>query len=306
MGNSPAMQGVYQTIQKASRTDVPVLVLGETGAGKEAVARLIHHLSHRKNNLFVKVNCPAFSPHLIESELFGHEKGAFTGADSTRLGRVEIANNGTLFLDEIDEFPLNLQAKLLHILEDRCFERVGSSFAQKSDVRFIVASNKKVSNLIKEGRFREDLYYRINVLTIYIPPLRERKEDIIPLIEHFFTSRRFPDIKSKRLNQKTIEIILDYTWPGNVRELLNFLQRISILINEEEIMPEHITDLLEKYTTTTNTTIRSFTGLPLYDVEKETIMSTLSHFDGNLRKASQVLGITDRTIRNKIKLYSNM
>lgn len=301
VGVSSAMQEVYQAILKASRTDLPVMITGETGVGKEVTARLIHFLSHRKNNPFVKVNCAALSPHLIESELFGHEKGAFTGAEITHLGRFEIANSGTFLLDEINEMDIRLQAKLLQVVEDKYFERVGSSFPQKIDIRFVSTCNKNIANILKDEKFRMDLYYRLNVISIHILPLRERKEDIIPLVNDYIGKYSGAP---KRIHEKTIDILLNYDWPGNVRELFNVLERAYLFINDECIMPEHITGLLGRYSEGAQNNIEPFIGLPLSDIERKTIKSTLSYFAGNLQKASHVLGITDRTLRNKIKQYA--
>ncbi|MEW6027670.1 MAG: sigma-54 dependent transcriptional regulator [Planctomycetota bacterium] len=299
IGVSQAMQDVHRKIMKASRTDLPILVTGETGVGKEITARLIHLLGYRKNNPFVKVNCASLSPGLIESELFGYEKGAFTGAEGTHLGRLEIANGGTFLLDEIDEMDIRLQAKLLRVVEDKCFERVGSSFPQKIDVRFISTCNKNIADALKDGRFRADLYYRLGVIAIYIPPLRSRREDVAQLVNDYLG--RHP---GKRIHEKSLGLLLDYDWPGNVRELFNILDGLFLFVDDECIMPEHITALLSKYPENHQNNRDVFVGLPLSDIEKESIVSTLSHFAGDVQKASRVLGITDRTLRNKIKQYA--
>jgi transcriptional regulator with PAS, ATPase and Fis domain len=306
VGLSPVMQKVHQLILKAARTDFPVMITGETGVGKEVAARFIHYHSHRKNNPFVKVNCAVLSPQLIESEFFGHEKGAFTGADVTRLGRLEISNQGTLLLDEINEIDVRLQAKLLQVIEDNRFERVGSSFPQKIDIRFIATSNQNIKDIIKDGKFRADLYYRLNVISIYIPPLRERREDIVPLIQDFFEmSYEHSNNSPKRLHEKAIKLLLDYNWPGNIRELFNFLRRITTFVTENDyVMPEQIMELFEKTPESTQSSKESFSGLPLSDMEKEAIQSTLFYCKGNQQKAAQHLGISDRTLRNKIKQYA--
>jgi len=306
VGSSASMQEVYQSILKASRTDFPVMITGETGVGKEVTARMIHLLSHRKNNPFVKVNCAALSPHLIESELFGHEKGAFTGAEITRLGRFEIANTGSFLFDEINEMDIHLQAKLLQVVEDSYFERVGSSFPQKIDVRFISTCNKNIAGIIKNGEFRSDLYYRLNIISIHIPPLRERREDILPLVNDFFSEYyNKSDAVVKKFSEKSISLLLEHDWPGNVRELFNVMQRILLFIPDEQVMPGHIANLLGKYSgDTEKNNLDSFVGLALSDIERNTIKSTLSYFEGNVQKASHVLGITDRTLRNKLKEYA--
>ena len=306
VGLSPVMQKVHQLILKAARTDFPVMITGETGVGKELAARFIHYHSHRKNNPFVKINCAVLSPQLIESEFFGHEKGAFTGADVTRLGRLEIANQGSLFLDEINEIDIHLQAKLLQVIEDNSFERVGSSFPQKIDVRFIATCNQNINDIIKDGKFRADLYYRLNVIHINIPPLRERKEDIIPLIHDFLDmGYRQYNVQPKRFHEKAVKLLLDYDWPGNIRELLNFLRRITTFVTESDyVMPEQIIELFEQTPESIPNDKELFIGLPLSHIEKEAIQSTLFYYKGNQRKTAQHLGISDRTLRNKIKRYA--
>lgn len=306
VGLSPVIQKVYQSILKAARTDFPVMITGETGVGKELAARFIHYHSHRKNNPFVKINCAVLSPQLIESEFFGHEKGAFTGADVTRLGRLEIANQGSLFLDEINEIDIHLQAKLLQVIEDNSFERVGSSFPQKIDIRFIATCNQNINDIIKDGKFRADLYYRLNVIHINIPPLRERKEDIIPLIHDFLDmGYRQYNVQPKRFHEKAVKLLLDYDWPGNIRELLNFLRRITTFVTESDyVMPEQIIELFEQTPESTPNNKEVFIGLPLSLIEKEAIQSTLFYYKGNQQKTAQRLGISDRTLRNKIKQYA--
>jgi len=306
VGPSPVMQKVYQLILKAARTDFPVMITGETGAGKEVAARFIHYHSHRKNNPFVKINCAVFSPQLIESEFFGHEKGSFTGADATRLGHLEMANQGSLLLDEINEIDIHLQAKLLQVIEDNCFERVGSSFPQKIDVRFIATCNQNINDIIKDGKFRADLYYRLNVIHINIPPLREHKEDIILLIQDFLDLRyKQNNIQPKRFHEKAFKLLLDYDWPGNIRELLNFLRRITTFVTEDDyVMPEQIIDLFEQTSESIHNDKEVFMGLPLSHIEKEAIQSTLFYYKGNQQKTAQHLGISDRTLRNKIKQYA--
>lgn len=306
VGLSPVMQKVHQLILKAARTDFPVMITGETGVGKEVAARFIHYHSHRKNNPFVKINCAVFSPQLIESELFGHDKGAFTGADVTRLGRLEISNRGSLLLDEINEIDIHLQAKLLQVIEDNSFERVGSSFPQKIDVRFISTCNQNINDIIKDGKFRADLYYRLNVIHIHIPPLRERKEDIIPLIHDFLEiSYKQYNVRPKRFHEKAVKLLLDYDWPGNIRELLNFLRRIKTFITENDyVMPEQITELFEQTPESIHNDKELFIDLPLSHIEKKAIQSTLFYYNGHQQKTAQHLGISDRTLRNKIKRYA--
>jgi transcriptional regulator with PAS, ATPase and Fis domain len=305
VGVSELMQKVYRLIMKSARTDFPVIITGETGVGKEIVARFIHYQSHRKNNPFVKINCAVFSPQLIETEFFGYEKGAFTGADVTRLGRLEIANQGSLLLDEINEIDIHLQSKLLQVIEDSSFERVGSSFSQKIDVRFIAACNQNIIDLIKNGKFRADLYYRLNVIHINIPPLRERKEDIVPLINDFFNTRNnHCNSQPQKIHADALKLLLDYDWPGNVRELLNFLSRITVFVNENDyVLPEHIIELFEQNPRLTKDK-ELLIDFSLSRVEREAIQAALFYYKGNQQKTAQHLGISDRTLRNKIKRYA--
>jgi len=307
LGLSESMQNVHQLGLRASRSDLPVMITGETGVGKESLARFIHYQSHRKNSPFLKINCAALSPQLIESELFGHEKGAFTGAETIRLGRFELANHGTILLDEINEISPQLQPKLLQVIEDKCFERVGSSFSQKIDTRIIATCNQDLKVLVKRGAFRPDLYYRLNVIPIHIESLRKRKEDIIPLVTDFL-ERNSGNLTSrnKKIDVETIRVLMDYPWPGNVRELFNLLLRIMALSDntDECILPKHITCFLDKNSIEAPDLKSSLAGLPLAALEKETIQATICHFNGNQHRAAECLGISDRTLRNKIRNYA--
>ena len=229
IGDSDALKYVLYKIKQVATTDVAVLIGGETGTGKELIARAIHRESNRKDNKFIKVNCASIPENLIESELFGHEKGSFTGAIEKRIGRFELANGGTLFLDEIGELPLNLQPKLLHVLQQGEFERIGSSKTIKTDVRIIAATNKVLEDEIKKGHFRNDLYYRLDVFPISVSPLRERKEDITPLVEHYI---KIYSLKLNRpikmISKSAMKRLINYSWPGNVRELENVIERAII------------------------------------------------------------------------------
>ena len=245
IGKSPAMRRVFSLIEKVADTESTVLVLGESGTGKELVARAIHRASDRRKGPFIPVNCGAIPEELLESELFGHEKGAFTGAIKTRIGRFELAHGGTIFLDEVAEMSPKLQVKLLRVLQERTFERVGGSRQIKVDIRVIAATNKDLEKEVREGRFREDLYYRLNVIPIKLPPLRERLEDIPLLVEHFLA--RFKDRKKqpvKGITKEALEYLMKHDWPGNVRELENVIERMVILSNGEyltvEDLPEYI------------------------------------------------------------------
>ena len=236
IGKTPAIQQIFQTVQKIAPTDSTVLITGETGVGKELIAREIHSASHRRSHPFVKVNCAAIPETLLESELFGYEKGAFTGAVTNKPGRFEIAHQGTIFLDEIGEMPVHLQAKLLGVLQDRAFERVGGVKTIKVDIRIISATNQDLQSAIQSSKFRSDLFYRLNVVPIHIPPIRERKDDLIPLIDYFL--KKFKTKYQKKITSLSPEIIAafsNYNWPGNIRELENVLERM-ILMSETDTL----------------------------------------------------------------------
>jgi len=240
---SPEMQSVRNLIAKVARADVTVLLRGESGVGKEIVARAIHDSSARAQKPLLKVNCAALPGELLESELFGHEKGAFTGAYREKPGKFEVARGGTLLLDEIGEMPLRLQAKLLHILQDGEFARVGVERIIQTDVRVIAATNRDLEAAIRAGQFREDLYYRINVIEIRIPPLRERREEIPALIRHFLERSKEENGHSIDIPAATLRAFMDYSWPGNVRELENLLKRIAVLDNGHQVPPEIVASL---------------------------------------------------------------
>lgn len=244
IGNSKSIKKILDLVNKLSKTDSTVLIMGESGTGKELVARLIHSKSLRADKPFVPVNCAAIPSELLESELFGHEKGAFTGAFYSRPGRFELANEGTIFLDEIGDMPIQLQVKILRVIQEKSFERIGSSKAVNVDVRIIAATNKNLENEVKEGKFREDLFWRLNVVPLTIPPLRERKEDIPLLCDYFIErfSRKFGF--RLEIEKEVFEIFLEYDWPGNVRELENIIERLYVLSDNGHIsldeIPENI------------------------------------------------------------------
>src|SRR5436309_11070979 len=241
--SSAKMQPIRDLIAKVAATNTTLLLRGESGVGKEVVARAIHKASPRAHRQFLKVNCTALPGELLESELFGHEKGAFTGAYREKPGKVEVARGGTLLLDEIGEMPLRLQAKLLHILQDGEFARVGGERIIQTDVRVIAATNRDLEAAIRAGQFREDLYYRINVIEIRIPPLRERREEIPALIRHFLERSKEENGHSIDIPTATLRAIMDYSWPGNVRELENLLKRIAVLDNVHQVPPEIVASL---------------------------------------------------------------
>ncbi len=238
-GSSPAIRRVRDLIQKVAHTDATVLILGESGTGKEIVARMIHRASARTDKPFVPVNCGAIPAELLESELFGHEKGAFTGAITARAGRFELAEGGTLFLDEIGDMNFNMQVKLLRVLQERCYERVGSNRSQQADVRIVAATHQNLESRIADGKFREDLYYRLNVFPIEMPPLRDRQEDIPALVESMI-GRLAHEKGSFRLHDEAMEALMSHDWPGNVRELRNLAERVMIVCSGDRIDLEHL------------------------------------------------------------------
>ena len=241
IGNSAAMQEVYKTIGRVAHSDATVLITGETGTGKELIASILHRTSSYARGPLIKVNCAALPETLLESELFGHEKGAFTGALNQRKGRFEMANKGTIFLDEIGEMTLSTQKKLLRVLQEREFERVGGAVTVKIDTRVIAATNKILTQEIEANRFREDLYYRLNVISIYLPPLRDRKDDIPLLVEHFVEKHRYKaGASAARVSQSAMDKLMSYDWPGNVRELENIIQRATVLAQGQVIAADHI------------------------------------------------------------------
>lgn len=299
-GKSKVMRQLLEYVKKIADSDLTCLIFGENGSGKEMVARTIHSSSHRKENPFVCVNCPALSAGLLESELFGHEKGAFTGADAQRKGRFEFAHTGTILLDEISEVDLNLQAKLLRVLQERSFERVGSSVTRKVDVRVIATTNKNLQEEMRKGKFREDLYHRLNVLPVRVPSLREHKEDISDLLKFFLHLQN----KVKLISDDALDAMVEYNWPGNVRELKNIVERAVQLADGDRITLPLIKDWLKLSYNSSSNSIEQLVGMPLETIEKKLIELNLKHFDGNKEKTANVLGISSRTLRNKLKLYS--
>jgi DNA-binding NtrC family response regulator len=301
IGDSPEMNKVYDLIGKVSKIDSTVLILGESGTGKELVASTIHYQSDRKNGPFIKVNCAALPENLVESELFGVEKGAFTGADRRKPGRFERADKGTIFLDEIGELPAGVQTKLLRVLQDGSFERVGGTQTLKVDVRVITATNKNIEREVQEGGFREDLYYRLNVIPIRMPALRERKEDIAPLIDSFLANYNCTFGKKVTLSSEAIMDLFDYDYPGNVRELKNILERIVALASTDVIasdaLPEHMAKQRGKLTATVSL------AEVAAEAEKEHIMRTLKSAKGNKTRTAELLGISRKTLWEKIKLF---
>jgi Nif-specific regulatory protein len=302
-GNSGKMNEVFSLIDSVASTDATVLIRGESGVGKELVADALHYNSLRKSKPFIKVNCAALPESLIESELFGHEKGSFTGASSQRIGRFEAANGGTIFLDEFGDIPTSIQIKLLRVLQEREIERIGSTTPIKVDVRILCATNRNLEELIQKGEFREDLYYRINVFPIYIPPLRERINDI-PVLADFFIDKfnKKHGKKIKRITTMAIDTLMVYHWPGNIRELENCIERACILSTDNVIRTSNLPPTLQ--TATTSKTMQSGTlDIILGKIEMQIIMDALIASNGNMTKAAEHLGITERMMGLRIHKY---
>jgi DNA-binding NtrC family response regulator len=299
IGESEAMQKVFSTISKAASTSATVLISGESGTGKELLARAIHYNSPRASAPFVPVNCGAIPEELLESELFGHIKGAFTGATETRAGFFQTADGGTIFLDEISETSLSMQVKLLRVLQDKEVCMVGSTRSRRVDVRILASTNKDLSSLVKKGVFREDLFFRINVITIEIPPLRERGDDISLLIQYF--KKKFADELGKPaigFSENALEVLRNYHWPGNVRELENVIQRLVVMTDGDLIEVPDLPPLMRF------SALRE-TGLnrTLAEVEAEYVRNVLASVEGNKTRAAKILGIDRKTLREKLKLY---
>ncbi|HUW18923.1 MAG TPA: sigma 54-interacting transcriptional regulator [Sedimentisphaerales bacterium] len=304
VGNSSAMQQVYRLIEQVADSSATVLIRGESGTGKDLVAHAIHYNSPRADKPFVKVNCTALPETLLESELFGHDKGAFTGAIDRKLGRFERAQGGTIFLDEIGDFPLNLQVKLLRVIQFKEFERLGGYETIKANVRIIVATNKNLEEQIEKNLFREDLYYRINVFPIYLPPLRERKDDIMLLADYFLEKLASANNKNiTRISTPAIEMLTRYHWPGNARELENCIERAVLLCDGDVIRSEHLPPSLQMIKKTGPPPKRSMSEM-VENMEKELIVDALKKCAGQQRKAAKELGITERILGYKIKKYS--
>jgi transcriptional regulator with PAS, ATPase and Fis domain len=298
VGSSPSMRNIFKQIIKVAPTDSTVLISGESGTGKELIASSIYEHSARKGKPFVKINCVAIPEGLLESEFFGHEKGSFTGATEQKKGKFEIADGGTVFLDEIGDMPLNTQAKLLRVLQEKEFERVGGTKMLKVDIRLIAATNKNLPEMIKEGKFREDLYFRLNVFPINLPALRERKEDIALIANYFLSS--LP--RRAKLSTAALQSLIGYAWPGNVRELQNILEQASILTENGIIELQHIPALFRK---DSENNMQLNDDLPLDDrmnlLEKELIIEALIKSNGVQVKAANLLGINQRSLWHRIK-----
>lgn len=296
--HSPTMMAVLETARQVANTDANILILGESGTGKGELARAIHGWSRRAKKSCVTINCPSLSAELMESELFGHSRGAFTGASESTLGRVNQADGGTLFLDEIGDFPLSLQPKLLRFIQDKEYERVGDPVSRRADVRILAATNHDLQDMVGEGLFREDLLYRLNVITLTLPPLRERADDIIDLAERFL-ARFVKDYArpARGFSDEVRTALLDYPWPGNIRELRNVIERASIICPEERVQLNH----LGLNTSVSNDTPRAGTELSLEQLEKAHIAAVLAT-SSTLEQAAKTLGIDASTLYRKRKL----
>lgn len=304
MNERSKMYKIYQNVKKIAQSKASVLIQGESGTGKELIAESIYLQSNRSKGPFIKVNCAALSESLLESELFGHERGSFTGADSKRLGRFELAHNGTLLLDEISEISPKIQSKLLRVLEEEEFERVGGTKTIKVDVRIIATTNRNIPVEIEENKFRQDLYFRLNVIPIIMPPLRERTMDIPALIDYFLKKYTCGSNASvKEISVKAKDLLSNYYWPGNVRELKNLIHRCVVMVDSEILLPEHFENMLNVNCVPRENGLKS--GKTIEDLERVLIYKTLKETNGNKTKAAEILDITPRTLRNKLNKYES-
>lgn len=308
IGESEGMKKVSQLIDQSAATDSTILITGENGTGKELVARMIHKKSRRSGGPFVEVNCAAIPDTLIESELFGHEKGAFTSAASRRKGKFEMADRGTIFLDEVADMSLNAQAKVLRVIQEKKFERIGAEQSIEVELRLIAATNKNIKKEIEQKRFREDLYFRLNVIPIHVPPLRERREDIPVLVDYFLEKFSAPKLKEgpKRIDAGGMKVLREYEWPGNIRELKNFIERITIMSDERLISADTVRKYLgDKLKTEGGDELQDFSGMKLNDAkdlfEKKLLTKKLAENEYVISKTAEVLGIYPSNLHGKIK-----
>ncbi len=310
IGKSKAILDVLDLVERVAQSDTNVLITGESGTGKELIAKTIHYISNRRNNSFVAVNCMALNPNLLESELFGHEKGSFTGASYTKRGRFELAHKGTLFLDEVGELSLELQVKLLRVLQEKSFERVGGTTPIKVDIRIIAATNKDLKEAVKKKEFREDLYYRLNVVNIHIPPLRERPEDIPLLAAHFLKLYSKKNKKViKGFTTRAMEFLLSYKWPGNVRELENIIERAVVLCRKEEIdyddLPSEVKEEENQFRAVIDLLpVEINLNRTLEKIEAALIKKALVKSNFVQSKAAEMLGISKSLFQYKLKKYN--
>jgi transcriptional regulator with PAS, ATPase and Fis domain len=303
IGESLAMRGLLSLIKKVAPTDSTILILGESGTGKELVATSIYENCLRKSKPFIKLNCAAIPTELLESELFGHEKGAFTGATKNKPGKFDMANGGTFFLDEIGDMPLNLQSKILRVIQEKEFYRVGGSNTIKVDVRFIASTNQNLEKMVQEGKFREDLYYRFNVFTLHLPPLRERKEDIPLLVDYFLQNLT----KKVEISSVALQMIMTYAWPGNIRELKNVIESAAVIAENGFIEPAQLPGSITGAFNTDSKAVSLPVNLPLderiNEIEKSMIIEALRKTGGVQVRATELLGINQRSLWHRIKKH---
>jgi Nif-specific regulatory protein len=302
IGTSDKMQEVFEAVRRVSDSKATVILYGESGTGKELIAKAIHYMSPRSKGPFIKFNCASIPEGLLESELFGHEKGAFTGAISTRKGKFELANAGTILLDEIGDLPINLQPKILRVLQEKEFERVGGEKTAKVDVRLLAATSRNLEELVLKGMFREDLYYRLNVVPIFMPPIRERKEDIPLLVEHFFKRFNAENKKNVSISPDSLKALVDYAWPGNVRELENTIERLVVMSDGKIIQPADLPINLRLQTSKELLQKESLRA-GIEDIEKASILDALERTGWIQAKAARIIGLTPRQIGYKIRKY---
>jgi len=304
VGTSPAMVAVYDQIRKISQSKASILIRGESGTGKELIARAIHNGSPRRDKPFIKINCAALAPTLLESELFGHEKGSFTHAINKKIGRFELADEGALLLDEIGEMELGLQSKLLRVLQEKEFERVGGTKPIKVDTRIISTTNRDLEAAIEEGRFREDLYFRLNVIPMTLPPLRERKEDIPALVRHFLNKYNLENSKNvTEVHPEAMMLVMGHSWPGNVRELENSIERAVVLCTGDTIKPDFFAFPMQRPARTDGDGVYLPQDITVGEAERILILHTLKKHGNNKTQTARILDISVRTLRNKLKEY---
>ena len=301
ISESPAMKKMVERLGQVANSSASILILGETGAGKGLVARTIHDVSQRRDQAFMHVNCAALQESLLESELFGHEKGAFTGAVGAKLGLFEVAHEGTLFLDEIGEMSPAVQAKLLQVLDAGELRRLGGTRIRKVDSRIVAATKRDLKKDVRELRFREDLYFRLNVVSVLVPPLRERREDIPLLVEHFLRQFRAPGQPPMEISRRALKVLIEYHWPGNVRELANVVENLSLLTPSHRVLPEHLPAHLRPHTDYESMAIE--VPLPLAEMERLHILRVLDYTAGKKAPAARLLQVDVKTLRSKIKNY---
>jgi Nif-specific regulatory protein len=303
IGTSDRMQEVFEAVHRVADSKATVILYGESGTGKELIAKAVHYMSPRAKEPFVRFNCASIPEGLLESELFGHEKGSFTGAITARKGRFELADGGTLLLDEVGDLPVNLQPKILRVLQEREFERVGGERTIKVDVRLIAATSRNLEELVLKGRFREDLFYRLNVVPIFMPPLRERKEDIPLMVEFFLNRFNEENKKNVLISPEALRVLVDYTWPGNVRELENTMERLVVMSGRDIVKPSDL-PINIKLPSPNGLLQKESLMAGIEDIEKSSILDALEKTGWNQAKAARMIGLTPRQIGYKMKKYS--